>query len=183
MDNSPSLPFTIPQVENRQYVFEGFYKVREDRLRLNEHTHYDYYTVVGRENAVMIVAETEEGQLIINREYRHPTEEVLLSLPGGALEKGESPLEGGLRELREETGYHSDSLSLLGRAYPLPGMYAQSIYYVLAQNCHKVADPSLEIAEFIHTELYELSALEQAIRSGSAVDGVLCSALFFYKNK
>lgn len=176
-----SLSFPLPHVETQSYVYDGFYKVREDKLRLGEGRHYNYYTVVGQDNAVMVIAEEESGKLIINHEYRHPTRQILLSLPGGTLEAGESPLKGALRELQEETGYSSEKLSLLGTAYPIPGMYPQRIHYVLAQNCRKTTDPNLEIAEYIQTELLYLSHLQEKIRAGHPVDGILCSALFFYQ--
>lgn len=67
-------------------VFDEFY-----------HLHFD--------PVVCIVAETEDGQAIMERQYRHAVKEILTEIPAGIVEKGEDPLEAAQRELLEETGF------------------------------------------------------------------------------
>ena len=48
---------------------------------------------------------TEDQKIMVLRCYRHTIGEVTLTMPGGMIEDGESPLEGMQREFKEETGY------------------------------------------------------------------------------
>ena len=58
----------------------------------------------------VVVAVTEQGELVIERQYRHGIEKVIWELPAGAIEPGEDPQEAAKRELLEETGYKAEKL-------------------------------------------------------------------------
>jgi len=45
------------------------------------------------------------NKIIMVRNYRYPTNQRFLELPSGIIEKGETPEQCAMRELREETGY------------------------------------------------------------------------------
>ncbi|MBP2657957.1 MAG: hydrolase [Firmicutes bacterium] len=55
--------------------------------------------------AVAVVPITQEGNIVLVRQYRYPIGKLLLEVPAGKLDKGEQPDECALRELEEETGY------------------------------------------------------------------------------
>lgn len=57
-----------------------------------------------------------EDEVLVERLYRHGTGSVTWSLPAGYMHLGESPLEAGIRELREETGYEAAAWTSLGRS-------------------------------------------------------------------
>lgn len=82
----------LPQVLESKYIFDGFIKLRNDRLRYSDGYEQNYYYLVTRSSAVVIVAVTPEGQLVMNKEYRHATGSVLLSLPGGCIDPGKASL-------------------------------------------------------------------------------------------
>lgn len=54
---------------------------------------------------VTVVARTEEGLLLMERQYKHGAGRVSLIFPSGVIEPGEKPLAAAKRELLEETGY------------------------------------------------------------------------------
>jgi ADP-ribose pyrophosphatase len=174
-------PLVLPIVENSRVIFEGFGQLRCDQLRLPNQQLYDYYTYVTTAEAAMVVATTRDGKLLINREYRHPTEKVLLGLPGGLLDKGEDALAGAERELLEETGYSADSFHYLGNAFPFPGASSQRLRFVHAKGAHKVAEAKLEGAEILHCVEVSEEILEKWIQEGHPVDGALCMAFYFFK--
>ena len=67
-----------------------------------------------------VVPVTEEREVVLVRN-RHPSPGLgLLELPGGRLERGETPRSGARRELREETGWEARRLTRVGRYYPVP---------------------------------------------------------------
>ena len=61
-----------------------------------------------------VFAVTNDKKIIILRSYRHAIGEVTLTVPGGMIEKGESPLQGIKRELLEETGFVAKEWEPLG---------------------------------------------------------------------
>jgi len=61
-----------------------------------------------------VFAVNEDQKVIVLRCYRHAIGEVTLTMPGGMIEDGESPLEGIQREFLEETGYVAKEWKPLG---------------------------------------------------------------------
>ena len=87
-------------------VFSGkLLHVFHDRVILpNGHeTGRDLIRHVG---AVCVVPITDDGNVIMERQYRYPVDEILWEIPAGKLDsKSEDKLEAVKRELREETGF------------------------------------------------------------------------------
>jgi ADP-ribose pyrophosphatase len=74
----------------------------------------DYHKIQLLDFAV-IVAQTSDGKILVERQYKHGLGRVTLMLPAGALHNGEDALAAAKRELLEETGCVSDDWSFLGR--------------------------------------------------------------------
>src|SRR3989442_5725138 len=79
--------------------------VYRDRVELPDGTVLEAFHRVRMQDGVLIVAVTPRGELLMIRGYRHGAGRVVLSLPSGAIESGESVIEAAQRELLEETGY------------------------------------------------------------------------------
>ncbi|MEN9327326.1 MAG: hypothetical protein RI947_134 [Candidatus Parcubacteria bacterium] len=88
------------------------------------------------------------GEKVLVTKESQPNKHNYFSLPGGRVEEGEDPLEGAKRELLEETGYESDDWELF-RTYDPLHKIDWSIYYYIARNCRKVAEPTLDAGEKI----------------------------------
>jgi ADP-ribose pyrophosphatase len=173
-----STPFMQrPEIHSSEIVYEGFFNVRVDLLELPHGLRRPYTLLTTGCDAAVVLAETEEGKLVVNQEYRHPAGHCLLSCPGGRLDYGESPLEGGRRELLEETGYSSEDIRLLGSVYPFPAMCDQKIYFLFAKGARLLQSTQHESFELIQTFTLAEEELLQRIASGAPTDGVLCTAL------
>ncbi len=179
--STPNTP--IPEVKKREIVHHGFFDLCVDELHLPHGPTRSYYVLNIHSHAAAILAITTDGKFIINKEYRHPTRQWLLSCPGGRIDPGESPLEAAKRELLEETGYGNGAFSLLGSLYPFPAVTDQKIFYVLAKGVKFVQPPALEEFELIHPQEMTETELEREIISGNPVDGILCTALMLKKLK
>ena len=107
-----------------------------------------------------MAALSERGTLQFVRQYRYPYHKVLLELPAGKLEKGEEPLQAGLRELEEECGVIADKVRSLGCVYPTVAYCSEIIYLFLATGLHQTKQ-HFDEDEFLETE--ELS-LDDAVR-------------------
>ncbi len=176
------LSIPLPEITKSEVVYKGLFDLHYDELALPEGISRHYTSLLMPCDAAVTLAETDEGKLVINLEYRHPTRTWLLSAPGGRIDKGETPLETAKRELLEETGYSAKEFKLVGSVYPFPGLCNQKIYFALAYGASQVQAPKREPFELIQTTLKTLDELKQEIAQGSPVDGILCTALFYASN-
>lgn len=140
-------------------VFDGrILKIMVDSIELpNGHT--STREVVGHPGGVCIAPLDEENNLYFVRQYRYPYHEEVLELPAGKLEKGQSPLENGRRELKEEIGAVGYSYISLGQLYPSPG-YTQEIIHLYACRIESMGDQEPDEDEFLNVEKIPL---EQAV--------------------
>lgn len=106
-------------------LFRGpIFDVRRDRVRLPSGLVQDLSLVV-HGGAVAIAAETDDGELLLVRQYRHAAGAWLLEVPAGRLEAGEEPLAAARRELEEEAGYRAAHWEVLLRFFPAPGFCSE----------------------------------------------------------
>jgi ADP-ribose pyrophosphatase len=174
--HTPNTP--IPEVVSTEIALHGFFDVRIDLLQLPHGPKRPYYSVDFGIHAAAVLAFTNEGKLVVTKEYRHPTGKWMIGCPGGRIDTGESPIEAATRELLEETGYGNGTFSLMANIHPLAALTDHQIYYVLAKDVEFLQPPALEPFELIHVELLSEKEIFETLRSGDPVDGVFCTALF-----
>lgn len=101
-----------PKIGKFETVFDGaLFKVREAEVVLPS-GHKGKFEVVVRTPSVTVMALDDQNKLLFNREYRPIYKKRVWRLPGGTIEKGESPRTAAQRELREETGFRAKQLKL-----------------------------------------------------------------------
>jgi len=149
----------------RRLVFTGHNRqVEKVVFRLPDGRSSDFYIKVEK-SPVCVVALTKDKKVILVEQYRPGPGRVLLELPGGGLDKGESPRQAAARELREETGYKG-RLRFVGRAYDSP--YASSFHYCfVATDCRKVGEQELDEGEFAAVRLVPLRRFRTLMRKGN----------------
>ena len=125
-----------------------------------------------------IIALTKNNEVVLIRQYRHGTQEVLWEIPGGVVEDGEEPLQGVKRELLEETGYTASEFIQVGAAYPNPAFQTNTIYYFLALNAEKVTGQSLDDGEDIEVHLMPMDELIAMVQRGEFPHALMVAALF-----
>jgi ADP-ribose pyrophosphatase len=112
--------------------------------------------------AVAVVAITDENKIIFVEQFRKPLEKSIIEIPAGKLEPGEIPEKTAKRELEEETGYTSTSLTKIASFYTSPGFADEQMHIYLAKDLKKLENPpALDEDEFI--EILELT-LDEAKR-------------------
>lgn len=125
------------RIESRIVYHEPYHTIRLDRLKMKDHRIHDYY-VIEHKDAVAVVPITEDGDIILVEQYRHPIGCNVLDIPGGLIDIGESPSEAIKRELTEETGYRASEVEYLCRFNPDPSISAQEIKLYQANGLVKV---------------------------------------------
>lgn len=132
--------------------------------------------IVEHPGGVCILPIDENGNVIMEWQYRHPFGTLLYELPAGKLIKGEDPLECGKRELEEETGLCAREYISLGKAYPTPGFCTETIHLYLAKGLYKgTKNPDED--EFIELQSEPLEKLVDKVLSGEIRDAKTCIAL------
>ncbi|UIP01302.1 NUDIX hydrolase [Halobaculum sp. CBA1158] len=87
--------------------------------------------------AVVVLARAGDDLLVVEQ-YRPTVRNTQLELPAGIVEAGESYTAAGRRELREETGFDADSLSLLGEVQCTTGLLRHTRGFVFAEGLEAV---------------------------------------------
>lgn len=152
--------------------------IRVDRCELQNGQLLDCH-LLEYSDEVMVFAVTKNQEVVLIRQYRHGTEKVILELPGGSVDEGESPLEAAKRELMEETGYTSETLIELGCTSPNPAIYRNKIYSFLAIDAKPTGKQSVYDAEAVEVLLMPLNEVVALARSGDLIHSLNIATLFF----
>jgi len=91
----------------------------------------EFYYIDSRD-WVVVVARTLSGELILVRQFRCGSNALSWELPGGIIDSGEDPVEAGLRELQEETGFVTSKGRYIGRCRPNPAILNNQCHIVFA---------------------------------------------------
>ncbi|MEC1734285.1 ADP-ribose pyrophosphatase [Bacillus mojavensis] len=118
--------------------------------------------IVKHPGAVAVLAVTDEGKIIMVKQYRKPLERTIVEIPAGKLEKGEEPEYTALRELEEETGYTAKKLTKLTAFYTSPGFADEIVHVFLAEEL-AVLEEKRELDEDEFVEVMEVT-LEDALK-------------------
>lgn len=121
--------------------------------------------------AVCVVPMTDDGRVIVEKQFRYPLNEVILEIPAGKRDsKQEAPEDAARRELREETGIEPKELICLGTYYPAAAYSDEVIWMYLARGL-TFGEQKLDADEFLSVEAIPLSELVQEIAKGHVPDG------------
>lgn len=127
--------------------------------------------VVHHSGGVCIAPLDDEGNLYFVRQFRYPFHDVLLELPAGKREKGETPIECGIRELKEEVGFKATEIIPLGEIYPTPAYDDEVIYLFLAKGRLVKDVQSPDEDEFLDVVKMSLSEAKEKVMNGEIKDG------------
>jgi ADP-ribose pyrophosphatase len=125
----------------------------------------DYHRLQLPEYCV-VFAETIEGRVIVERQYKHGVGAVTLMLPAGLIEPGEAPLKAAQRELLEETGYQAADWQLLGSFVPNSNYGCGKAHLYLARQARRIAEPDAGDLEEMEILLLARDELFAAVRGG-----------------
>ena len=139
------------KLSSRQ-IFDGVVvKLFVDRVELpNGQT--SVREIVRHPGAVCVVPVTDEGEVIMVRQFRYAFGQVLLEIPAGKTEPGEDPLLAAMRELEEETGTVAEKIEHIGELYTTVAIIDEKIQMYLAtglsyKNAHPDEDEFLEVVK------------------------------------
>ncbi|GAC1333560.1 MAG: NUDIX hydrolase [Chloroflexota bacterium] len=113
-------------------VFSGnLIDVRKDRVRLHDDRETTREIVV-HPDVIAVVPVLPDGRLVLVRQFRISAKRVLLEIPAGGIDEGETPEEAAKREMVEETGYRVSNLQKLSGFFTSPGYTIEYMHLFLA---------------------------------------------------
>jgi ADP-ribose pyrophosphatase len=135
--------------------------------------------VVIHPGAAVILPFLPDGNVILIRNRRYAVGQILLELPAGTLNKGETPMNAAGRELLEETGYLANRIKPLGSFFSSPGVMSEKMYAFAAYDLEKKSS-ALEAGEEI--ELFPVSLTDAVlmIQDGQIQDGKSIATILMY---
>jgi 8-oxo-dGTP pyrophosphatase MutT (NUDIX family) len=129
---------------------------------------------------VNIIPLTPANEVVMVWQYRHGTRDITLEIPGGLVNKGDSPEAAALRELREETGYTAASAIPLNFVHPNPAIQNNRCYTFLARDCVPAGGQQQDEKEDIGVVLIPLADIPRIIREGVITHALVIAAFYRY---
>lgn len=178
--NRPKVPPVIRK--DRQLKYTGtILKIYEDTVIANGHeAHWDF---IHHDGAACVVPVTDEGKILMVRQYRNALDRETLEIPAGKLDDPKEPkIECASRELEEETGYRCENLEYLMSLNTTIAFCDEAIDVFVARNLIP-AHQHLDEDEIIYVEEWSLEDLQELIYTGKMTDAKTVAAIMAYAQK
>lgn len=171
---------TWKRVSSEVIADARIFKVRKDFCERDSDGQEATFFVCENPDWVNIVAVTETGNVILIEQFRHGTEEIILEIPGGMVDEGESHSITAARELLEETGFAPREMIPLGRSRPNPAIQNNWIYHYLALDCEKKNETKFDEHESIVVKLVPISEIPKLIAGGKITHSLVIAAFALF---
>lgn len=125
----------------------NFLNARRDVVRLPDGTEATREYII-HPGAVMVIAQLDDGRLVMERQYRYPLKRVMIEFPAGKLDAGESSWACAQRELLEETGYCARQWARAGVLHPVISYSTEFIDIWFARGL-TLGERQLDVGEFL----------------------------------
>lgn len=152
---------------------------RHRYLHPRRHDERDF-VVIDSPDWVNVLALTPDKRLVLVRQFRFGIDDFSLEIPGGVIEPGEDALAGGLRELREETGYAGRNARIIGRVHPNPAIQNNTCHLVLVEDAMPVTDTQWDHDEEIAVSTLPVDEVYALAQTGQITHALVLNALLFF---
>lgn len=169
------------KILSSEYLFNDlWFKVRKDKCITPQGKLVDPYYVYEFPTWVTAVALTEDGKVVLEKQYRHALGETCIEIPGGCVDDTDKDLETAIkRELLEETGYTFSSYEYLGKISANPSTNSNLMHMFLAKGGRKIASQELDHNEEIEIDLVSINELKQMLRENKIVQAMHVTCIMY----
>lgn len=165
-------------------VFEG------DHLLVLEHDRWQFVERKKGKTAVAVIAETEEGHVLLTEQYRRPVDARVIDWPAGLVgdeDPSISPADTAKKELEEEAGYTCDTVELLASGPTSPGITSERVSLYRAHRVRRAGKGGGVGGEDITVHAVPRGELASWLRKkqedGVSIDLKIWSGLYFLSCK
>lgn len=141
-----------------------------------------YREIIEHNGGAVLAAITDEGKMVMVRQFRKPADRVVFEVPAGKIDPGEEPLAAAVRELKEETGYTAVNVRFLSYFYPTVGYSEEKLYLYLCTDLTK-GEASPDENEALDIEEWDVEELCKMIINGQINDAKTIIAVFMVKEE
>ena len=153
--------------------------VYEDHVDVGGHdTYWDY---IHHNGAAAVLPVTDDGELLLVRQYRHALGRYTLEIPAGKRDGDEDFLVCAIRELKEETGCTADHIEKLATAFPSPGYTSEILHLYFAHGLHH-GEQHLDIDEDLDAFRIPLDKAVEMVMSGQICDSKTQTLILMVNN-
>lgn len=170
------------------YIHDAtWFTARKDICERPDGKIIDDYYVFEFPEWVTALPVTEDGKIIMVKQYRHALGEVCIELPGGCVDAEDADYETAIkRELLEETGYVFEEFINLGDISSNPSTNTNLMHMFLAKGGKKIQGQQLDVNEEIEIVEMSVAELVQLVEENKILQSMHLSAIFYglrYLNK
>jgi ADP-ribose diphosphatase len=126
---------------------------------------------------VNIVAVTPEKKVVVVKQFRFGVAKTTVEIPAGLIDKGETPEQAAMRELKEETGYTTAAWQYLGWFESNPAFLNNVCHLWLALDVVKTHSAQLDEGEDISVTELSLEEVRREIQQGNMRNSLTVLAL------
>ncbi|UQZ89097.1 NUDIX hydrolase [Deltaproteobacteria bacterium Smac51] len=173
-------PVVWPLVKDESVLKTPIFEVRRNVCQSPKDGQDKGFFVLDCPDWVQVLPITEDGRAVLVRQFRQGTRALSLELPGGVIEKGQEPLEAGQRELREETGYTSESWRHMASFKPNPAVNTNTAHFFVAEKARLTDSTEFDENEDIELVLVDLKELPGMVLRGEIDHAIMSAAISFY---
>ena len=134
--------------------------------------------IVEHSGGSIMVAITDEGKILMERQYRKALERAMFELPAGKADPDEAPELTAARELTEETGYTAGSVKHLVSYCPTCGYSSETLHIFICRDLTP-GETHWDKTECIELEEYDADELVDMIMRGEIMDSKTIIGILF----
>ncbi|MFC5602269.1 NUDIX hydrolase [Sporosarcina koreensis] len=153
------------KVLNSEYKYQSpFGNLRRDTCQMPDGKVIEDYYVNEYADWVNAIVLTEEDEVVLVGQYRHPGNDFYLEIPAGKVEEGESYEQAIRREVCEETGYVSEQgLIHLGEFMVNPATQTNKVITFLMLDAKRLYEQELDEAEVVEVKVFPFDSIREMI--------------------
>lgn len=159
----------IEKTIDSEMIYEGrILNLRRDKVYVIGDKE-SYREIVEHNGGVTIAAITDEGRMVMVRQFRKAAGKAVLETPAGRIEKDEDHRLAAIRELKEETGYTAEKIEHITSFYSSIG-YSEEVIHLYFAAGLKAGETQFDDNEAIEIEEIDLKSLKEMALSGEIED-------------
>ena len=173
--------------EDRWKILESTYisrrpwmTARLDKVQLPDGRINPEYWVLEFPDWVNVIAITNDGEMVMVRQYRHALGITEYELCAGVMEDGETPMEAAKRELMEETGFGGGEWTEYMTICANPSNHTNLARTFLATGVERIADQHLDDTEELTTHLLSQEEVFGLLQNGEMLQALMAAPLWKY---